>query len=122
MREAYSTYCVRPAYLQNRFYLHGNAVASLQTSVPDLIKELKGAEINCIAFPDDGAAKRFGDMFIGLGFEIMTCGKMRDGDKRIVHIQDGDARRKRVIIVDDLVQTGGILFECGVALQEAGAL
>ena len=61
-------------------------------------------------------------MFKGLGFEIVTCGKTRDGDKRIVNIQDGNAKGKRIVIVDDLVQTGGTLFECGVALTNAGAL
>jgi ribose-phosphate pyrophosphokinase len=108
--------------LQNRFYLHGNAVASLQTSIPMLIEELKRTNVDCIAFPDDGAAKRYGSMFKGLGFEIVTCGKTRDGDKRSVIIQDGNAKGKRIVIVDDLVQTGGTLFECGVALTNAGAL
>ena len=144
--------------LQNRFYLHGNAIASLQTTVPLLIDRIKNTEINCIAFPDDGAAKRFSYMFqeLGnlyhilsrihfpytfpvyisrihfpyiypvyisrihipytypvyisrihipyvnfilqyswypgiylLGYEIITCGKMRDGDSRLVVIQDG---------------------------------
>lgn len=108
--------------LQNRFYLHGNAVASLQTTIPLLINEIKTAGIDCIAFPDDGAAKRFGSMFKGLGFEIVTCGKTRDGEKRVVTIQDGNAQGKRIVIVDDLVQTGGTLYECGVALQKAGAV
>lgn len=107
--------------LQNRFYLHGNAIASLQTSIPLLIDRIKKSNINCVAFPDDGAAKRFGSMFNGLGLEIVTCGKTRDGDKRVVYIQDGDAKGKNVVIVDDLVQTGGTLYECGVALQKAGA-
>jgi phosphoribosylpyrophosphate synthetase len=61
-------------------------------------------------------------MFKGLGFEIVTCGKTRDGDKRVVNIQDGDPTGKHVVIVDDLVQTGGTLFECGLALKAAGAL
>jgi ribose-phosphate pyrophosphokinase len=107
--------------LQNRFYLHGNAVASLQTTIPLLIEEIKKTNIDCIAFPDDGAAKRFGSMFKGLGFEIVTCGKTRDGDKRVVVIQDGNPKGKNVVIVDDLVQTGGTLYECGVALKNAGA-
>jgi ribose-phosphate pyrophosphokinase len=107
--------------LQNRFYLHGNSIASLQTTIPLLIQELKKTNVNCIAFPDDGAAKRFGSMFKGLGYEIVTCGKTRDGDKRVVTIQDGDAKGKNCVIVDDLVQTGGTLYECGVALQSAGA-
>jgi len=108
--------------LQNRFYLHGNAIASLQTSIPLLIKRIKeDNKIDCIAFPDDGAAKRFGSMFKGLGFEIVTCGKTRDGDKRVVTIQDGNCKGKNVVIVDDLVQTGGTLYECGTALLKSGA-
>lgn len=51
--------------LQNRFYLHGNAIASLQTTIPILIERLKSTDVDCIAFPDDGAAKRFGSMFKG---------------------------------------------------------
>jgi phosphoribosylpyrophosphate synthetase len=53
-------------------------------------------------------------MFKGLGFEIVTCGKIRDGEKRIVNIQEGNAKGKTVVIVDDLVQTGGILIICVV--------
>jgi phosphoribosylpyrophosphate synthetase len=108
--------------LQNRFYLHGNAIASLQTTIPLLIERIKNTNIDCIAFPDDGAAKRFSSMFQGLGYEIVTCGKTRDGDKRVVYIQDGNAKGKHVVIVDDLVQTGGTLYECGIALKQAGAL
>lgn len=107
--------------LQNRFYLHGNAIASLQTSIPLLISRIKQSNIDCIAFPDDGAAKRFGSMFKGLGYEIVTCGKTRDGEKRVVIIQDGNPEGKNVVIVDDLVQTGGTLYECGIALKKAGA-
>ena len=68
--------------LQNRFYLHGNAIASLQTTIPLLIQRLKATNVDCIAFPDDGAAKRFSSMFQNLGYEIVTCGKTRDGEKR----------------------------------------
>jgi phosphoribosylpyrophosphate synthetase len=107
--------------LQNRFYLHGHAIGSLQTTIPLLIERIRSTRINCIAFPDDGAAKRFGFMFQDLGYEIVTCGKTRDGDKRVVIIQDGEPLDRHVIIIDDLVQTGGTLFECGVALQNAGS-
>lgn len=108
--------------LQNRFYLHGNAIASLQTTIPLLIQRLKRTNINCIAFPDDGATKRFGSMFVDSGYEVVTCGKVRDGENRVVYIQDGNAKGKHCIIVDDLVQTGGTLYECGIALKAAGAL
>jgi phosphoribosylpyrophosphate synthetase len=107
--------------LQNRFYLHGHAIASLQSTTPLLVERIRATRINCVAFPDDGAAKRFGFMFRDLGYEIVTCGKTRDGDKRRVVIQYGAPQHRHVIIIDDLVQTGGTLFECGVALQNAGA-
>ena len=47
------------------------------------------ANINCVAFPDDGAAKRFKDLFTDElealpGLTIVICGKVRDGDRRIV--------------------------------------
>ena len=107
--------------LQNRFYLHGNAIASLQTTIPILFDEIRRAGIDCIAFPDDGAAKRFAHMFAPLQLELVTCGKTRDGEKRVITVQDGNPDGKNVLIVDDLVQTGGTLYECGVALKALGA-
>jgi phosphoribosylpyrophosphate synthetase len=57
-----------------------------------------------IAFPDDGAFKRFHKLFNTI--HIITCAKVRDGDKRIVRIKEGEASGKHVYIVDDLVQSG----------------
>ena len=105
--------------LQNRFYMSGNVIASLCTSVPCVIPVLREEGIDCVAFPDDGAAKRFKHMFDG--FDIIVCGKVRDGDERRVTIQEGNARGKHVVIVDDLVQTGGTLVEAGKALLGDGA-
>jgi ribose-phosphate pyrophosphokinase len=109
--------------LQNRFYLHGNAVASLQTAIPLLKEKMKQTGIDCVAFPDDGAAKRFSAMFQDMdGVDIIVCGKTRgEGDARTVTIQDGNATDRRVVIVDDLVQTGGTLYETGKVLEAAGA-
>ncbi|VEU39616.1 unnamed protein product [Pseudo-nitzschia multistriata] len=108
--------------LQNRFYLHGNSVASLHTAIPLLKEKIEATGINCVAFPDDGAAKRFSGMFLDMDLEIIVCGKTRgEGDARSVTIQDGNADGKHIVIVDDLVQTGGTLYETGRVLEEAGA-
>lgn len=82
-------------------------MASLQTAIPLLKEKIRESGINCVAFPDDGAAKRFSAMFQDLDFlEIIVCGKTRgEGDERNVVIQDGDASGKHIVIVDDLVQT-----------------
>ena len=86
-------------------------------------ERIKDSKIDCVAFPDDGAAKRFSAMFQDMDMEIIVCGKTRgDGDERTVVIQDGDADGKHIVIVDDLVQTGGTLYESGKVLKEAGAL
>jgi ribose-phosphate pyrophosphokinase len=108
--------------LQNRFYLHGNSVASLQTAIPLLKRRMRDSPIDCVAFPDDGAAKRFMTFFEEMDVEVIVCGKTRgEGDVRTVVIQDGDASGKHIVIVDDLVQTGGTLYETGKVLKEAGA-
>jgi len=109
--------------LQNRFYLHGNSVASLHTAIPLLKQKIEETEIDCVAFPDDGAAKRFAAMFEDIDVEVIVCGKTRgEGDSRTVTIQDGNADCKHIVIVDDLVQTGGTLYETGKVLKDAGAL
>lgn len=138
--------------LQNRFYLHGtyymctrmqttngcwccllqndfvattgNAVASLQTAIPLLKRRLKESPVNVIAFPDDGAAKRFGAFFEDMDMDIIVCAKQRgEADARSIIIQDGatNVEGRHIVIVDDLVQTGGTLYETGKVLQEAGA-
>jgi phosphoribosylpyrophosphate synthetase len=97
-------------------------VASLQTAIPLLKKKMKETNIDCVAFPDDGAAKRFSALFQDMDLEIIVCGKTRgEGDERTVVIQDGNADGRHIVIVDDLVQTGGTLYESGKVLKEAGA-
>jgi ribose-phosphate pyrophosphokinase len=116
--------------LQNRFYLSGNAVASLHTAIPllkDMIRNRGSSSssvpaIDCVAFPDDGAAKRFAAFFHDLNVNVIVCGKTRgENDQRTVRIQEGDASNANVVVVDDLVQTGGTLYETGKVLLEAGA-
>lgn len=44
----------------------------------------------------------------------IVCAKVREGDQRIVRIKEGNPAGRHVVIVDDLVQSGGTLTECQV--------
>lgn len=115
--------------MQERFYF-GDAVLPLfESGVPLLIEELRavggGAEEEpaaprvTIAYPDEGAWKRFHYQF--RDFEEVICTKVRDGAKRIVRLKEGEPAGRHVVIVDDLVQSGGTLMECGKLLHSLGA-
>jgi phosphoribosylpyrophosphate synthetase len=83
--------------LQNRFYFHSSTIPSLHTTIPLLFKKITTSSITTVAFPDDGAAKRFGSMFSKYGLEIIICGKVRDGLTRKITIQDGDPNGRFII-------------------------
>ena len=53
----------------------------------------------------------------------MVCGKHREAnDKRVITVQDGDpSKATHIVIIDDLCQTGGTLYECAAVLREKGA-
>lgn len=62
----------------------------LETAIPLLLREIMALSREnaiSIAFPDEGAFKRFHTMF--RYFPTITCTKIRDGDKRIVRVKDG---------------------------------
>lgn len=81
------------------------------TELHTTLSLLEIPEDMCIAFPDDGAAKRFWESFPKHKDKII-CIKVRgEGNQRIVSVKEGNPKGKRIIIVDDLAQTGGTLSE-----------
>jgi phosphoribosylpyrophosphate synthetase len=54
--------------------------------------------------------------------EEVVCTKVRDGGKRLVKLKEGEPAGRHVVIVDDLVQSGGTLIECQKLLAKLGAL
>ena len=67
----------------------------LESAIPLLLREITvlSQENNIsIAFPDEGAFKRFHTMFSS--FPTITCIKIREGDKRIVKVKDGKSKPK----------------------------
>ena len=108
--------------LQNQFYFSTNIIVRLESTVDLLFNELKTKnERFAIAFPDDGAHKRFDPLFKEKNFPVLICSKIREGDKRITTIKEGDPNGFHCLIVDDLVQSGGTLLECAQALLNEGA-
>jgi ribose-phosphate pyrophosphokinase len=71
-----------------------------------------------IVFPDDGAAKRFREYFPGVPeSRRIICAKERVGKKRIITLKEGNPEWKNVVIVDDLIQTGGTIREAAKMLR-----
>ncbi len=110
--------------LQNRFYFDYNKVhVKLETGV-NLLKQ--NIDLNTIiVFPDDGAYKRFGKDF--KMYKTLICSKIRENEKRKITISDkinfplnNQYTYDEIIIVDDLVQSGGTLIECKKALEALG--
>lgn len=54
-------------------------------------------------------------------FPMVICEKVRDGDKRYVHVKEGEVRGRHIVIIDDLIRTGTTILECREALVKAGA-
>ncbi|XP_010323627.1 ribose-phosphate pyrophosphokinase 4-like isoform X2 [Solanum lycopersicum] len=108
--------------LQERFYFGDHVLPLFETGIPLLkqrLQQLPESEKIVIAFPDDGAWKRF---YKQLGnYPAVICTKVREDDKRIVRLKEGDPAGCHVVIVDDLVQSGGTLIECQKVLAAHGA-
>jgi len=107
--------------LQQRFYFGDSVIPDLRSAVPLLRAELSRLSLPApaIAFPDDGARKRFSHMFDD--YPAILCDKRRqDGERRVV-IQEGEPEGKNIVLVDDLIQTGGTLIQAAQALLRAGA-
>lgn len=108
--------------LQERFYFGDDVLPCFETGIPLLLQRLRqlpDANNITIAFPDDGAWKRFHKQLEH--FPTVVCAKVREGDKRIVRIKEGNPEGQHVVIVDDLVQSGGTLIECQKVLAAHGA-
>ena len=112
--------------LASRLQFAESVVPRLDTAVPLLLDRLKTLPEEqkaalAIAFPDEGACKRFGRAF-PKQYSVITCIKVRGPDgARHVTIKEGVPDGKHVVIVDDLVKTGGTLINCAKALRDAGA-
>lgn len=80
-------------------------------------------------FPDAGAAKRFGPIVenLGIATPLLTMGKKRDGDKRVITTLDDIVLPEQsqsqatleFVIMDDMVRSGGTLRNVAEHIREA---
>ncbi|EPS71839.1 ribose-phosphate pyrophosphokinase 3, mitochondrial, partial [Genlisea aurea] len=108
--------------LQERFYFDDNILPRFESGIPLLLnrlQQLPDSDNITIAFPDDGSRKRFYKQL--QHFPMIVCDKVREGDQRMVKLKEGDPYGRHVVIVDDLVQSGGTLIECQKVLARHGA-
>ena len=78
--------------LQNQFYFSSNIIVRLESTVGLLFNELKNKENGkyAIAFPDNGAHKRFSHIFDNTNYPVVICSKTRhENDKRITTVKEG---------------------------------
>lgn len=113
--------------LANRFYFdHSKCTVIMESSIPILKKNF--CDLNTIiVYPDDGAHKRFTPFFTKHRQIVMS--KTRDGDLRKISVKEYigfpknssiDFKNFKLLIVDDLCQSGGTLLEVISALKELG--
>ncbi len=108
--------------LAEQFYFEDTVLPRLESAMRLFklrISTLPDRDNIAIAFPDEGARKRFGREFTE--FPVIECRKSRDGAQRFVSILEGNPAGKHVIIVDDIDKTCGTKLACKDALCEAGA-
>lgn len=87
-----------------------------------ILRKMIRTDAKIVAFPDDGAFKRFGHEF--RGFTQVICSKMRDGPLRKIDIKNVvgplSINGNEVTLVDDLTRTGGTLMETAKELKKRG--
>jgi len=85
---------------------------------------IENSKIKNLVFcsPDVGAAKKSAHLSGILKTEFVICHKHRNKDGEIDDmILVGDVTDKNVIIVDDIIDSGGTLIECAELLMKKGA-
>ena len=106
--------------LQEMFYFSDNVIIVHESATSNWGWHPFDYFNTAIVFPDEGASKRFRNHF-PKDIHTILCDKVRNGDKRVVTIKEGNPSGKHALIIDDLVMSGGTLIECGKALLAAGA-
>ena len=108
----------KEAVLDNFTHAHKDVKAA-----PIIAEYFKSKDIDIVMSPDIGAAGRakiVGDC-MGLPYDHLNKTRLSGTEVRI-QPATADVRGKNVLIVDDMISTGGTIIAATAALKEAGAL
>jgi len=114
-------------WLQEQFYFTDRILVELKSALCLGLEVLARAsaatpdEEVVVAFPDDGAHKKMRELF--KDYPHIICDKVRDGDRRIVTVCEGEdfVKGSHIVIVDDMVMSGALMLECARQLHARGA-
>ncbi len=91
-------------------------------AAPVIAEYFKGKGIDMVLSPDIGAAgraKMVGEV-MGVPYDHLEKTRISGTDVRIAPAK-ADVRGKKILIVDDMISTGGTIIAAAYALREAGA-
>jgi len=107
-----------------KFYFEVTVRVKLQSAMPLIEADLnahKESDNIAVGFPDEGASKRFGKDYFQYYPKIQCDKRREDGNKRTVVLRSGNPDGRHVVIIDDLVHTGGTLIATKDVLMHNGA-
>lgn len=106
--------------LQEEHFFTDQVANDFHTAMPFLVDTIRRTwPFDALAYPDKGAKDRFEKKFPDI--PAILCDKTRMGDDRVVVLKEGDPRDKRVLLVDDLIISGGTLSKCAEVMMRMGA-
>jgi ribose-phosphate pyrophosphokinase len=87
-----------------------------------IAKTAKLADVTAVAAPDLGATERARQVAKLLRVPVIIVGKRRIAPGRVEsRLASGTPKGQRVLLVDDMADTGGTLFEAAKVLKKNGA-
>lgn len=101
---------------------HFEGPAAAATAAPEIAQAVEGADVDAVLAPDEGALERARDVAERLGCPHDHLVKTRKSAREVeIQPHEADVSGDRVLVVDDIVATGGTMASATRQLLDAGA-
>lgn len=106
--------------LPEQMYFGDCVLPEPRSAMPLVPSVFKPHANTAVVFPDEGADKRFDDMFSD--YYRIYCSKVRtEDDDRLIRIEKGIPRHRHCLLIDDVKQSGKTALRTIEKLREHGA-